>query len=70
MTSKVQIQKDKQGYTAAPRQCGNCIHFTSDAVSVEGMWGTYTVVKNKRCGIGNFAVKVTAVCNLYSPRRV
>ena len=67
MTSKAQQAKDAQGYTKQSRQCKNCYHFESDLVEVANPFyatGTsfYTVVKNKRCTLGDFAVQLTASC--------
>jgi len=68
MTSKTQNAKDVQGYTKKPMQCNNCAHYTSEMVDLPaGNWGkAYQVEKNKRCGIGGFAVQSSASCELYS----
>ena len=73
MASKTQIQKAQQGYVEKPlpAQCGTCGHYTSDIIPQKSKWIGYadwTEEKNKRCGIGGFAVKKTAVCNLYVPK--
>lgn len=70
MASKTQIQKAQQGYVEKPlpAQCSTCDHYTSDHVKPRGMWSKWTVEKNKRCGLGGFAVRKTATCNLYMPK--
>lgn len=70
MTSKTQTQKDQQGYVSNPKpaKCSTCNHFTSEMVTFRDNWGSWTKEKNKRCGIGGFAVMLTAVCNLYVPK--
>lgn len=69
MASKIRIQKAQQGYVdkPTPRQCATCGHYTSEIVEHPTRWGdTWLEEKNKRCGIGGFAVKKQAVCNLYT----
>lgn len=70
MASKIQIKKIEQGYTAGPSRaiCSNCDHYTSKMVTIEGAWSTWTEEKNKRCGLGGFAVKKTATCNMFTPK--
>lgn len=67
MTSKTQTQKAQQGYVSSPKpaKCSACEHYTSEVVTLSDTWGSWTKKKNKRCGIGGFAVKMTAMCNLY-----
>ena len=67
MTSKAQQAKEAQGYKKTSNQCKNCYHFASDRIEVANPFyaiGTsfYTVVKNKRCTLGNFPVLSTASC--------
>lgn len=67
MTSKQQKAKDEQGYSEKLKNCGTCSHFTSDKVASTDWYGKpFVTVKNKRCGIGGFAVKSLASCNLYA----
>jgi len=66
--SKQQNAKDAQGYEAHPRQrvCGNCRSYISEVETCKSVFGgTYSNEKNKRCTIGGFAVKKTAVCKLH-----
>lgn len=65
MTSKIKIQKEAQGYTRVLAHCGICKYYTSDAITTRGSYVTWTIEKNKRCGLGGFAVLKTAVCNLF-----
>ena len=66
--------KERQGYDPKPlvRCCGTCASILFDMDWPEwmkdGKHDNYLVENNKieknvRCGIGNFAVKKTAVCN-------
>jgi hypothetical protein len=60
--SKQSEAKAKQGYTTDMMICGNCVHFKSVQEPMQG-YPQFTVERNKRCGIGGFAVKKTATCN-------
>ena len=82
--SKQSEAKEVQGYTTAVRNCGNCAHLTSETVlpkwAVElnedyerrGREPRYRIpaygVEKRRCGIGGFAIKETAICNEYKPK--
>lgn len=71
--SKQSDAKVAQGYEAKPaaRTCGNCAHFASDKVERVGyMGGIFIDEKNIRCGLGGFAVKKMAVCNLFVAAKV
>ena len=66
MASKTQELKDSQGYTKSPMQCNNCKHYKSEMKTVNTRFGdAYKEEKNKRCGIGGFAVQSSASCNSY-----
>ena len=65
MASKQSIAKEKQNYTGKPKNCGNCQHYRSEIKTVK----TYFVEeKDKHCSLGEFAVKKTAVCDLWEER--
>lgn len=59
--SKQSIAKEKQNYRGDARTCSNCAHYKSEFVKN----GNWVEEKNKRCGIGDFVVKKTAVCDLW-----
>lgn len=64
--SKQSEAKAIQGYIAKaiPAVCSNCKHYESKITEREGIFGgTYIVESDRRCGIGGFAVKKTAVCD-------
>ena len=62
---KQKIAKEKQNYTGKPKNCGNCQHYRSEIKTVS----TYFVEeKDKHCSLGEFAVKKTAVCDLWEER--
>ncbi len=65
--SKIQIAKDQQGYQEkpVPHVCANCKYYSSDFVENKGRYGSWTEEKNKRCILGDFAVKKTASCNKF-----
>lgn len=68
--SKQSDAKKNQGYrSAAAQQCANCAHYTSRRVNKTNLWG-YPYVKEtaRRCEIGGFAVKRTAICDLWRSR--
>jgi hypothetical protein len=65
--SKQAEAKKKQGYTIDKRICANCSNFKSDRVPMQE-YPQYTVERNKRCGIGGFAVIKTAACNEFDWR--
>lgn len=70
--SKQSEAKLKQNYNPkpVPRVCMNCEHYLSDMVKVTGQYSVnyYIEEKNKRCGLGEFAVKKTATCNEWRPK--
>jgi len=69
MASKTQEAKDAQGYTKKPQQCNTCANYKSEFVEVNKRWhGVFRVEKNKRCGIGFFAVQSSAYCKLYTKK--
>jgi hypothetical protein len=59
MTINSKTAKAEQKYTTKLKVCRNCMHYTSDKSNLSN---GYTVEKNKRCGIGKFAVKSLASC--------
>lgn len=61
MKSRQAKAKEKQNYRVEARTCSNCVYYRSD-IFISGTW---TDEKNKRCGIGDFVVKKTAVCDLW-----
>lgn len=67
--SKQSIAKEQQNYRPEERRnCGNCGNFKSDKETHLNHFNKeYIIEKNKRCGIGRFAVNVTAVCNEWKP---
>lgn len=62
--SKQSEAKKRQGYDPIPmpKNCGTCWHYQSDVICGEKWGGSYREEKGKRCGLGGFAVKKTAVC--------
>lgn len=63
--SKVSEAKARQHYTDKPAQpiCANCKHYSSRTETFHSRFsGTYSKEKDKRCTLGNFAVKKTATC--------
>lgn len=68
--SKQSEAKASQGYVVKPVHavCGNCDHYRRTIKAEEGYFGTYVMEKNRRCGIGGFAVAKTNVCNLHKPK--
>lgn len=72
MASKTQEAKDAQGYTKKSQQCNNCKNYKSEMVEMpEDRWrNAYKVEKNKRCGIGGFAVQSSASCKRYEAANV
>lgn len=68
MASKTQETKDAQKYTKKPQQCNNCANYKSEFVDMpaDNWRRAYKVEKNKRCGIGGFAVQSSGSCKLYA----
>ena len=67
-----------QGYQTEPSNCGNCVHRKFDLVlpswmakeneRFPGSWGDKNKVeKKRRCGIGGFAIGMTATCSKHEP---
>ena len=70
--SKQSEAKKTQAYCAKPfwPVCSNCGHFTSDSRKVNGVFGgTYTIEKDKRCSLGEFACKKTGSCKAHFFKR-
>ena len=66
--SKVSEAKAAQGYTMAQARCSTCEKYRSDKVNQSPAFSwvdPYTTEKNRRCRIGGFAVKASAICKLY-----
>jgi hypothetical protein len=65
--SKVQQAKDAQGYQKNPLQCSNCGMFVVDRIEMPATkWSdAYIIEKNKRCGLGKFAVQSTGWCKVH-----
>ena len=69
--SKQSEAKAAQDYDPNPvqRMCSNCKNFTSEKTERTGVFGgIYVEEKEKRCGIGGFAVKKTATCAKFDPK--
>ena len=67
--SKQSEAKEAQGYTKKPASCGNCVNFKSELVKFPPLPGWsmgYTEEKNRRCGIGGFAVGRNGHCSLWT----
>ena len=67
--SKQSEAKEAQGYTKKPASCGNCANFKSELVKFPpppGQFYGYTEEKNRRCGIGSFAVGRNGHCSLWA----
>lgn len=65
MVSKQQLSKESQGYRLSPKTCSNCSNYSSEIETKDFGQYVWTEEKNKRCKIGGFAVKKTAVCDLW-----
>jgi hypothetical protein len=65
--SKQSDAKIRQGYQATPvkKICSTCKHYESDMKIAVFLGYPYTEEKEKRCGLGGFAVNKTATCNEY-----
>lgn len=61
MKSKQALAKEAQNYRKTPVNCGTCKHYESEFI--HHPCGAWTEEKNKRCGIGGFAVMKRAVCD-------
>ena len=60
--SKQSEAKKQQGYRQHGKACGSCIHRSFTEKADEWL---FIHEKNNRCAIGGFAVKKSAVCNLW-----
>ena len=68
--SKQSDAKAAQGYEPKPivRNCGSCAHFKCEIEVLKGYFAwsdPREIERNKRCGIGSFAIKKTATCALW-----
>lgn len=67
--SKQSEAKERQGYTTDPKNCGSCKHFQCDLEEQKGYYyKPFYIERNKRCGLGGFAVKKTASCRLWEKK--
>jgi hypothetical protein len=67
--SKQSDAKKAQGYVRKhkPMYCMNCAHFQSETTTVPGAFGdSFSVEKNKRCGLGGFAVSKQGTCDYFT----
>lgn len=62
--------KVAQGYQENPLvpTCSNCANYKSDVKLMPSMFSgeMYAEEKNIRCGIGQFKIKKTAICNKWT----
>lgn len=66
--TNVEFQKSHQGYTVEPARCSTCNFYESVKTLVKTgsrHYPDYFKETKKRCGIGGFAVKSSAICNDY-----
>ena len=63
--SKVQKQKEKQGYNAdyKPMFCMHCRYYSSKIETLNKGYGDFQKESELRCGLGGFALKKKASCN-------
>ena len=63
--SKQSEAKERQMYVPKlmPMVCGNCKHYKSTITTATGFGRTFKFESDRRCGIGNFAVKKMGSCN-------
>lgn len=60
--SEAKAAQAAQVYRITPDTCSNCVHYRSTFVSSSYGASTWVEEKDKRCGLGEFAVRKTAVC--------
>lgn len=65
--SKQSEAKEAQGYVAkpVPSTCSNCKHYQSKVEVLRGYFQPYEKESEIKCGLGGFAVKKTATCNMF-----
>lgn len=61
--SKQSEAKIAQNYRTTSDTCSNCVHYRSELVQRSYGFTAWADEKNKRCGLGGFAVHKTAVCD-------
>ncbi len=64
--SKVSEAKMAQGFSDKPKTCARCVFFEADQIvhPPAFSWSEpHVELKNKRCSIGLFAVKMTSTCD-------
>jgi hypothetical protein len=68
--SKQMQAKMKQAWNPKPvwPVCGNCRHFSSELVKLNGYYGAFEEEKKKHCTIGGFATGKAATCNQHQPK--
>lgn len=74
--SKVEKAKAEQGYRMEPANCKNCANRTFDRFlpgwiagsrhDKDGIREKYMLETKQRCGIGGFAIKLTATCERWT----
>lgn len=78
--SKVEAAKAEQGYRMEPANCKNCANRQCERSLPEWMVGNsrydkdgirekYMRETKQRCGIGGFAIKLTATCERWSKQK-
>lgn len=69
--SKQSEAKLKQNYNPKPlpRVCMNCENYKSEMIEYKNVFSSYVEEKNKRCGIGGFAVKKGGTCDLFEAKK-
>ena len=65
-----QSTKQAQGYQAKPekRQCSVCSHYRSTIIEHPAsgtLLEVWTEEKDRKCGLGGFSVKKTAICDMF-----
>ena len=61
--------KESQGYSAKAPSCKSCINYMSEVEMKPASFSwtqPYSVEKNRRCGVGGFAVSPAGHCTLWA----
>ena len=68
--SKVAQEKERMGWTKDSPKCGNCKYYSSrmEKVKYEYSNQTWSVEKDKRCSLGEFATNVSFCCDEWKRR--
>ena len=67
--SKQSEAKEAQGYSKHSASCGNCANFKSEITRLPAPYdwrNELGIEKNRRCGIGGFAVGRNGHCTLWT----